>query len=549
MLQVLERLLEQRHLCDVTLVAGEREFAAHRVVLAAGSPYFHAMFTNAHMESRQDRIVLNGIEASSLENILTFIYSASLEITETNVQNLLAAASLLQLTPVIEACCSFLKVRLEPENCIGIASFADMHGCKQLSQASWNYALQNFKTVSFSDEFLSAPSHVLQELLCSENLNVRSEENVLDAVMRWFRHDESSRLPTVASLLQVTKLPIIPMATLLDKLGPLASHPNCQDLIQSAQAFQSKSIIPAKVQQTDSLFNMYTPRKSIKQKREIYLVGGETYPGRTTVDTVEVFNPRKNSWRSLACMGQGRRGVGVGVLNGVLYAVGGSDGVQALKIVECFNQDSNSWTRVADMNEPRSSVAAAVMEDALYAVGGYDGIMSCLSSVERYSPQTDKWSYIHPMSIPRSMTTVGILCDQLYVVGGYNGSSDLSSCEVYDPTTDSWRNIPDMSSNRCMAGVGVVKGRLFVAGGCDYAKSLRTMEVYDPQSNTWTMAAEMSEARSGVGVAVVQDKLYALGGYSGTSYCSSVECYDMDSDQWSCVSNMELGRRRFGCCS
>lgn len=549
MLQVLDRLLAQRYLCDVTLVVGEREFLAHRVVLAAGSPYFLAMFTNAHMESKQNRIALNGVEASSLENILTFIYSASLEITEENVQSLLAAASLLQLSPVIDACCSFLKVRLEPENCIGIASFADMHGCKQLSQASWNFALQNFKTVSFSEEFLSAPAHVLQELLCSENLNVKSEENVLDAVMRWFHHDAGSHLLTIASLLQCIKLPIIPMATLLDKLGPLTSHPACQDLLQCARAFQNKSIIPAKSEQTDLLFNVYVPRKSIKQKREVYLIGGETYPGRTTVNTVEVFNPRKNSWRSLASMGQGRRGVGVGVVDGVLYAVGGSDGIHALRMVECFNQDSNSWRRVADLNEPRSSVAVAVMEDVLYAVGGYDGITSCLCSVEQYSPQTDQWSYVQSMSTPRSMTTVGVLNDQLYVIGGYDGSSDLSSCEVYDPASNSWRDITSMHSNRCMAGVGVLKGRLFVAGGCDYANSLCTVESYDPQTNSWTMAAEMSEARSGVGVAVVQDKLYALGGYSGSSYCSSVECYDMDSNQWSCVSTMELGRRRFGCCS
>ncbi|KAG7247816.1 hypothetical protein CRUP_030871, partial [Coryphaenoides rupestris] len=43
--KVMNELRSQSLLCDVTIVAEDVEITAHRVVLAAGSPYFHAMFT------------------------------------------------------------------------------------------------------------------------------------------------------------------------------------------------------------------------------------------------------------------------------------------------------------------------------------------------------------------------------------------------------------------------------------------------------------------------------------------------------------------------
>ena len=45
-----------------------------------------------------------------------------------------------------------------------------------------------------------------------------------------------------------------------------------------------------------------------------------------------------------------RSGAGVGVLNGLLYSVGGHDGPLVRKSVECYNPESNDWTGVADMN-------------------------------------------------------------------------------------------------------------------------------------------------------------------------------------------------------
>ena len=42
---VFEELRRQKQLCDVVIHVGSAEFSAHRVILAAASPYFRSMFT------------------------------------------------------------------------------------------------------------------------------------------------------------------------------------------------------------------------------------------------------------------------------------------------------------------------------------------------------------------------------------------------------------------------------------------------------------------------------------------------------------------------
>ena len=553
MLTSLRELRKQKNLCDITLCVEEHEFDAHRVVLAASSPYFSAMFTHEHRESKLRKVTLNGIESSALRELIDFAYSATLTICEDNIQSLLTAANLLQITSVIDACCKFLQDRIDVENCLGLISFADMHGFTSLYEKSWRYALDNFRKVTRCEEFLAAPTSLIMSLIKSEQLGVKSEDEVLDCVLKWYRHDELSRVDALISVLQHVKLPLIPWEVISEKVLSvplLAVNNSCQILLTRAKCFQSDSSIAEELAHTPE-YAQYMPRKSIGQRRFVYVVGGETNPGRSTVCSVEGFNPSQNSWKTLAPMESCRRGVGVAVLNGMLYAVGGSDSIHALRLVERYDLRKNRWTRLKDMNQERSSVAAAAHGRFLYAIGGYDGIMSCLSSVERYDPNSNTWSYMCEMTMPRSMHAVEVYKDKLYVIGGYDGATDLSSCEVYDLETNTWTEIEDMHSKRCMPGVGMLGGLFYAVGGCDCSHSLSSVEVYDPEKRQWTLIAEMSEPRSGLGVAVVGQKLYALGGYCGSSsnYSDTVECYDPEQDCWTQVANMTAGRRRFGCCS
>ena len=62
-------------------------------------------------------------------------------------QALLAAANLLDVMAVREACCRFMERQMDEMNCVGIHCFAEAHSCKVLEKHSMDYILEHFSPV------------------------------------------------------------------------------------------------------------------------------------------------------------------------------------------------------------------------------------------------------------------------------------------------------------------------------------------------------------------------------------------------------------------
>ena len=52
LVEALNQLKIQKHLCDVIIICDNERFDAHKIVLAAASEYFYAMFAGGMAESR-----------------------------------------------------------------------------------------------------------------------------------------------------------------------------------------------------------------------------------------------------------------------------------------------------------------------------------------------------------------------------------------------------------------------------------------------------------------------------------------------------------------
>lgn len=147
-LEAINVLRKHRELCDVVLIVGSRKVFAHRNILSACSPYFHAMFLGELAESKQTEVTIRDIDENAMELLIDFCYTSSITVEESNVQTLLPAACLLQLAEIQDVCCEFLKRQLDPSNCLGIRAFADTHACRDLLHVADKFTHQNFLDVS-----------------------------------------------------------------------------------------------------------------------------------------------------------------------------------------------------------------------------------------------------------------------------------------------------------------------------------------------------------------------------------------------------------------
>ncbi|XP_063692770.1 kelch-like protein 20 [Bolinopsis microptera] len=274
----------------------------------------------------------------------------------------------------------------------------------------------------------------------------------------------------------------------------------------------------------------------------MFVVGGACNVNMTdAINKVEYYNPTLDKWYEAGPLKKSRSLVGVTVLRGTLYAVGGFDGISPIDTVECYNQSTNTWSSMGRMISARRGAGVTNLNDKIYAVGGYDGT-KLLSQCEVYHDNTNSWEPIATLQTCRFALGAASLDKKIYAVGGFDGLSHLSTVEMYDPYSNSWNNVASMSMSRYAVGVTSLNNCIYAVGGLDGTRPLATVERYDPRADKWSAVAEMDTQRAGVDVAVLNEDLYSVGGILGSSPLQTVEKLDIRANKWVYVAEMSIPR-------
>jgi len=229
---------------------------------------------------------------------------------------------------------------------------------------------------------------------------------------------------------------------------------------------------------------------------KIYFVGGyDTGPA----PALEVYDLNTRKLLKLADMPTPRSHPGVGVIDGKLYVVGGQNRFlvknsgDALPTLEMYDPKTNTWSKLADMPTRRAYMGIGVIEGKLYVAGGLrcDLIFrdlaefaehNFLSALEVYDPKINKWSKLSDMPTKKFSFGTGVIDKKLYFVGGF---PDMSALEMYDPKTSKWLKLADMPTPRADLGACAIDNLLYAFGGNSPTPQKKLerssiLEVYDP---------------------------------------------------------------------
>jgi N-acetylneuraminic acid mutarotase len=289
---------------------------------------------------------------------------------------------------------------------------------------------------------------------------------------------------------------------------------------------------------------------------------------------VSAVTPVENSWIPKTPMQVERSGLGVAVVNGKIYAIGGTTAsgfapsvhgsyaygftANGVGTNEEYDPETDTWTYKVSMPTPRLVFGIAVYKNKIYCIGGQANLSSTGIN-EVYDPATDTWETKTPMPTPRSWVKANAVNGKIYLMGGYNlDSSDFSKFnDVYDPETDSWTTktpSPDVPISSFNLASAVFDNKIFLFGGLTQDQHYQLNQIYNTETDTWSTGSYPPISIGGGAAAATTGafapkRIYAMGVSAGLGTDAPLRtnrAYAPKIDSWSAYADMPEIRYNFG---
>lgn len=103
-----------------------------------------------------------------LQVVVDFVYTGMLALTVENVEEVLSAATHLQVSVAVELCSKYLEMAITVDNCVDILNLSELYSLGSMSSRARQFILENFEVQEQFCGFVRSISHSL----CLGNLFV-----------------------------------------------------------------------------------------------------------------------------------------------------------------------------------------------------------------------------------------------------------------------------------------------------------------------------------------------------------------------------------------
>ena len=516
--ELMKRLNIQRkqdYLCDVTLVTNDNSnFKAHRNVLSAASPFFCKLLESDMKENREGIIRFEEISGSIMEDVLEFIYTGTVEITQTNAEELIVAGNYLIIPSLKTASGRFLETEMSNCNCISTFYLAEKYDCVELIHNSRKFIHENFASVGEMDEFLSLEAKEAAVWISSDEIAVKAEADVFKIILKWVEHGKTERKAAFEELFRHVRLSFLSRDFLEDVVTNELVRENlaCVKLVMDATVkmatFTSEDDLPQ------------SPRKGL-ETRVILACGGKfTF----------CYLPEKNQWKRLPD-GSTERNQKTQMLTFRDQLHTFDEFSKAEKYDPVFNR----WSTSDLIDILADSAIVTVVKGDMYAIEVNKPVGK--STIKRYNVELCTWQTVveSPQGCRNSSCAIAS-GSYLYLLGGSvpGNASYVSKAERFKIVETYWEEIADMQQGRGGAFGVASEEKIFVAGGLSEKRMVsKKCEMYNVSTNEWHFVGSLNTWRMYGSMVCLSGTLYVLGGTKNNrDRLLSVEYYDSTEDKW-----------------
>ena len=531
LLERLDILRNNDSFCDVTIAVKDREFKAHRAVLAAASPFFLTLLRSNMKESNEQIIKIELEEATGtvMEDALKYLYTGNATVVEERAHNLIATANFLLLPSLKTMAGNVLKKTVTTENCLFNYYFAEKYECVELKGKCREVIKSKFCVVMETDDFLNLDMKQVMEWVSRDDVTVKDEEDIFKGIVKWVSHNKRERENHFLELLSQVRMTSVSQDFLLNQL------PKEELVISNAKIGLNFVLDAIKTKlSTTGEQAIQLQRKCLETHIDgIFLCGGKKalcyFPQLEDDNWYEMADTLFDHGNLTPAWYNGK----VYIFDSEVHKVGDSP------VMECY-EGNNTWAAFQRAEAPTIFNGYTVLSDELYGIyfpNSYEKLQ-----IFRYGAETNDWNRMEPSAFTQEHPCTVNDEQFLYIIGGRETSRTMR----FDSRQNKWEELAAINERRCNAFGAAVNGKIYIAGGLGPQRVvLSSCEVYNPATNDWQLMPTLNIPRYNASMVCLKGELYVLGGTRVNRKGShvralTIEMFDSDSNEWEEISQIPV---------